>query len=75
MPTPAGKIFYERAKEILNLYSNMENAIYEIARKVKGRLSIGATMTAAIYPLPQAFYSFSKLHPDVQIELSVLNTE
>jgi DNA-binding transcriptional LysR family regulator len=53
----------------------MENDVYELVREVKGTLSMGATPTAATYLLPQVFYNFSKQYPEVQIEVSVSNTE
>jgi DNA-binding transcriptional LysR family regulator len=74
-PTPAGRLFYEYAIQILELYKKMENDVYGLVHKVKGPLPIGASPTAAIYLLPQVFYSFSKNYPEVQIEVSVSNTE
>jgi DNA-binding transcriptional LysR family regulator len=73
--TPAGRLFYEYAKQILQLYKKMENDVYSIVHKVKGPLPIGASPTAATYLLPQVFYSFAKNYPEVQIEVSVSNTE
>jgi LysR family transcriptional regulator, transcriptional activator of the cysJI operon len=75
IPTPAGKIFYEHAKQILKQYKNLESDVYAIVQKVKGSLSIGASVTAATYLLPQVIYNFTKSYPEVQIELSVFNTE
>ncbi|MCL4491960.1 MAG: selenium metabolism-associated LysR family transcriptional regulator [Nitrospirae bacterium] len=74
-PTPAGRLFYGHAQQILERYKKMEDDIYVFARKVKGPLYIGASTTAATYLLPQVFYSFSRNHPEVRIELSVSNTE
>jgi len=75
IPTSAGRIFYEHAKQILDQYRKLENDVYSIVEKVKGTLYIGASTTAAIYLLPQVFYNFSKDYPQVQIELLVSNTE
>jgi len=75
VPTPAGRLFYKHAKEILNQYKQMENNIYDLVHKIKGPLSIGASPTAATYLLPQVFLNFSQQYPDVQIEVSVSNTE
>jgi DNA-binding transcriptional LysR family regulator len=75
IPTPAGKVFYEHAKQILEQYRKLENDIYTMVQKTKGTLYIGASMTAATYLLPQVFYNFSKNYPEVQIELSVSDTE
>ncbi|MEW6161984.1 MAG: selenium metabolism-associated LysR family transcriptional regulator [Nitrospirota bacterium] len=74
-PTPAGRLFYDYAKQILELYKKMENDVYSLVHKARGPLSIGASPTAATYLLPQVFYSFSKNYPEVQIEVSVSNTE
>ncbi|HEX8947364.1 MAG TPA: selenium metabolism-associated LysR family transcriptional regulator [Dissulfurispiraceae bacterium] len=74
-PTSAGRLFYGHALRILEHYGEMESDIYVLARKVKGPLSIGASMTAATYLLPQAFYEFSREYPEVRIDLSVSNTE
>lgn len=73
--TPAGRLFYEHAIRILENYKKMENDVYGLVHKVKGPLVIGASPTAATYLLPQVFYSFSKDYPEVQIEVSVSNTE
>jgi LysR family transcriptional regulator, transcriptional activator of the cysJI operon len=73
--TSAGKIFHEHALKILEQYKKMDNDINVLVRHVKGPLHIGASTTAASYLLPQVLYSFSKKHPEVQIQLSVSNTE
>jgi DNA-binding transcriptional LysR family regulator len=73
--TPAGKIFYEQARQILEQYKRMEQDIYSLMQMIKGPLSVGASTTAATYLLPQVFYNFSRAYPEVQIKLSVSNAE
>jgi DNA-binding transcriptional LysR family regulator len=73
--TPAGRIFYERAKQILEQFKKMGDDIYVLVQKVKGPLHIGASITTATYLLPQVFYNFHRNYPEVQIELSISNTE
>jgi DNA-binding transcriptional LysR family regulator len=75
MPTPAGRLLYEHAQKILKQYLSMENDLYGAVHKVKGILSIGASATPAKYLLPQVFYDFSKKYHEVQVNLSVSNTE
>src|SRR4030066_1512877 len=48
-PTPAGRLLYDHAKKILDDYKVMENGIYNLVKKVKGLLYIGATTTVATY--------------------------
>jgi len=74
-PTPAGRLFYEHARKILEQYKIMKNDVYNIVSKIKGPLHIGASTTAAAYLLPQVFYSFLKTYPEVTIEITVSNTE
>jgi len=74
-PTPAGRLLYEHAKKILEQYKTMENDIYNLVKRVKGPLYMGASPTVATYLLPQVFYDFSRNHPEVQIHLSVANTD
>jgi len=73
--TPAGKIFYKHSLEILEQYKKMDNDINVLVQHVKGPLHIGSSTTAANHLLPQVLYNFSKTHPEVQIHLSVSNTE
>jgi len=75
VPTPAGKILYDHAQQILKQYRSMENDLNAAGNKVKGPLSIGASATAAKYLLPQVFYDFSKTYREVRISVSVSGTE
>jgi DNA-binding transcriptional LysR family regulator len=75
LPTPAGRVFYSSAKQILEQYKKMDDAISALTQKVKGPLPIGASITIATYLLPQVFYPFFRKYPEVQIDLSVSNTE
>lgn len=74
-PTPSGRLFYAHSKKILEQYKAMENAVYSAVNIIRGSLCLGATTTISTYLLPQVFYSFSRKHPDVSIELAVSNTE
>ena len=75
MPTPAGRALYDHAQQILIQYKNMEDDLYAIVHKIRGPLFIGASAIAAKYLLPQVFYDFSKKYHEVQVNLSVSNTE
>jgi DNA-binding transcriptional LysR family regulator len=75
IPTPAGKLFYDHAKQILDQYRKMEDDISVLMKRVRGTLSIGADVTAATHLLPQVFYSFSREFPEVKVKLSVSSTE
>jgi len=74
-PTSTGKILYEHARKILDEYKAMENEVYDVVKRIKGSLYLGASTTVARYLLPQVFYDFSKNYPEAQINLSVASPE
>jgi DNA-binding transcriptional LysR family regulator len=75
VPTSMGRLFYDHASKILEQYKQMDNDLNAAANLIKGPLHIGASTTVASYLLPQVFYAFSKLYPDIRIELTVSNIE
>jgi LysR family transcriptional regulator, transcriptional activator of the cysJI operon len=75
IPTPAGGLFYNHAKKILEAYETLGDDINKLMKEIKGPLNLGASTTAAKYLLPQVIYDFSKRYPEVQINLSVSNAE
>jgi len=75
MPTPAGGLFYNHAKKILEAYETLGDDINKLMKEIKGPLNLGASTTAAKYLLPQVIYDFSKRFPEVQINLSVSNAD
>jgi DNA-binding transcriptional LysR family regulator len=74
-PTSMGRLFYEHAREILEQYRHLDNALHSAAGLVKGPLHLGASATVASHLLPQVFYNFSREYPEVRIELAVANEE
>jgi LysR family transcriptional regulator, transcriptional activator of the cysJI operon len=74
-PTSAGKILYDHAKKILEGYKSLENDIYNVVKKIKGPLYLGASTTVAKYLLPQVLYDFSRNYPEAQLNLSVSGSE
>jgi DNA-binding transcriptional LysR family regulator len=75
IPTTAGWLFYNQSKKILEAYKAMGNDINKLIKEIKGTLTLGASSTVARYLLPQVLYDFSKRYPEVQINLTVSNTE
>lgn len=73
--TPAGEILYKYAKEILNLYANVEKTIGELTGLVKGSICIGASSTIGNYLLPTVVTDFKKTHLKIKIHLLVGNTK
>jgi DNA-binding transcriptional LysR family regulator len=73
--TDAGRVVFESAERIFDLYAQMENAVREITGEISGALTIGASTTIAEYLLPPLLGDFKERYPDVNIHLKVANTE
>jgi LysR family transcriptional regulator, transcriptional activator of the cysJI operon len=74
-PTPAGMIFYKRAKKILSGYKRLTEDIHELLHKVKGPLHVGADAITAVYLLPQLIYQFRLAYHEVIIHVSIKSPE
>lgn len=73
--TQSGKILYEYAEKIRNIYRDMEFEISQINQQHKGKLIIGASTTVAQYILPEILAKFNAYYKDIKIELLTGNTE
>lgn len=70
----AGEIVYHHAKEILGLYTNMQNLVDDLVNKANGPLTIGASYTFGEYVLPRIIANLQEIHPDIQPTLTIGNT-
>lgn len=73
--TEEGKILYQYALQISQLFDEAERAISEFTGMVKGVLRIGASLTIGEYLLPNIIGEFKAKYPQVQIMLDVFNTK
>ncbi len=73
--TEAGKIVFQFADKIFDLYGQMENAVREMTGEISGALTIGASTTIAEYMLPSLLGDFKEKYPDVNIHLKVSNSD
>jgi DNA-binding transcriptional LysR family regulator len=74
-PTPAGRIFYDHAKKLLEGYTRLEQEISTAGSFARGLLRLGSSRTPASHLLAQALYDFSKNHPKLRIDLTIARTE
>ncbi len=73
--TEVGQQVFQYAEQIFDLYAQMENSVKEMTGDISGLLMIGASTTIAEYMLPTLLGSFKAKYPDVNIRLSVSNTD
>jgi DNA-binding transcriptional LysR family regulator len=73
--TQSGKVLFEYAEKIRNIYCDLEFEIHQINQKHWGKLIIGASTTVAQYILPEILAKFKSYYKDLKIELITHNTE
>lgn len=73
--TEAGEILYRHAKQICSLYDEAKQEIHLLKDIVIGSLKIGASFTIGEYILPRLLTEFIHLYPQVDIQISIGNTE
>lgn len=72
--TEAGELLYPYAKEFLAVHREAHERIQEHLGERENTLHVGASLTIGEYLLPALIGRFKKLHPQVQIILSIGNT-
>lgn len=73
--TPAGELAFDYAERILDLSAELETRLAEMTGQMRGLLLLGACSTAAESALSPLLAEFNALHPQVQLRLSVANSE
>lgn len=73
--TQSGEILYTKAKQILTLYEEAKHEINHLKDEVSGTLKIGASFTIGEYVLPAILGEYTSQYPNVDIDVSIANTE
>jgi DNA-binding transcriptional LysR family regulator len=75
VPTPAGKILYSHAQEILRHYRAIDEDICSLTTKMQGELRIVSTRLIANNVLPEILFSFTKAYPDISMDVALEKSE
>lgn len=73
--TKAGEIVYHHAKEIVGLYTRMQNLVDDLQHTASGLLSIGASFTYGEYVLPHIIAQLRAHYPLITPEITIHNTK
>lgn len=74
LPTPAGKILYQYARDIIQLRDEAVQALEKFKGNLSGALLIGASTIPGTYVLPELIGSFKKSYPAIQITLRITDS-
>ncbi len=73
--TPAGETLLQYTGQLFAVYRNLEFEMNSLAQRRKGELRVGASTTVAQYVLPPVLAAFHKKFGDVEVTLTINNTE
>lgn len=71
LPTPAGKILYQYARDLIRLRDEALQAIDRYRGTLSGQLLIGASTIPGTYILPALVGAFKSMYPDIQLTLKI----
>jgi DNA-binding transcriptional LysR family regulator len=69
--TDVGTTLADHASRVFAAVENAEQSIDEVRGVRRGRLSVGATTSIAVYLLPEIFVEFRSLHPAIELNLEI----
>ncbi|HWG36784.1 MAG TPA: LysR family transcriptional regulator [Terriglobales bacterium] len=75
VPTEAGSVLAEYARQIFDLEAEAERALAELRDLARGRLRLGASMTIGVYLLPEYLAASRRRWPGLEIEVEIENTD
>lgn len=73
--TPAGRIFAEYARRILDLQREAQDRINELQRDPRGEILLAVSEADCIYLLPDAIREFKSRFPNVELQIERSYTE
>ena len=73
--TETGEVLAGHARRLFAVEADAERAIAELKGLVKGRLTVGASLTIGDYLLPQILGAYHRKHPGIALHLEIANTQ
>ncbi len=68
-PTPAGRIFYERSRAILDSYEHMQLELKSIGQEMAGSVRVATIYSVGLYELSLVVKTFLKIYPKVNLHV------
>ncbi|MBI4963432.1 MAG: LysR family transcriptional regulator [Desulfomonile tiedjei] len=74
LATPAGRVFYQYARNIIQLREEAVQALEQFKGNLSGHLTLGASTIPGTYVVPRFIGSFKAIHPAIQMTLRISDT-
>jgi DNA-binding transcriptional LysR family regulator len=73
--TPAGRVVYAWAEDVLRRTRHLERELADISRGSAGRVTMAATVSFGSYRLPAVLSEFQQRHPDAEVRQAITPTD
>ncbi|SDB97515.1 DNA-binding transcriptional regulator, LysR family [Terribacillus halophilus] len=73
--TTEGELFYDHALQMMTLYKNIKETLYEQKNHVSGLLRIGASYTIGEYLLPKVLAHLHAVYDHLEFQLTIGNSD
>jgi DNA-binding transcriptional LysR family regulator len=73
--TPAGRLLYDYASQLIALKKEMEHSLGEFLGTQKGNLTVGGSTIPGTYLLPKMIGDFTRHYPQIHIQLEIGDTQ
>jgi len=74
LATPAGRLFYQYARNIIQLREEAVQALEQFKGNLSGHLTLGASTIPGTYVVPRFIGSFKAVNPAIQMTLQISDT-
>jgi DNA-binding transcriptional LysR family regulator len=68
-PTPAGRIFYERSREILDSFDRMQLEIKSVGQDMAGSVRVAAIYSVGLHEMSIVVKNFLRIYPKVNLHV------
>jgi DNA-binding transcriptional LysR family regulator len=73
--TEAGEVYFQRSKQLLDDFSELDESTSQLGRNVKGTLRVSASIDfGGLYMVP-AIEAYQQIYPDVKIMMTLHNSQ
>ena len=73
--TEAGEVYYQRSKQLLEDFSELDESTSQLGRNIKGTLRISASIDFGGLYLVPAIEAYQQLYPEVKIMMTLHNSQ
>lgn len=73
--TPAGQLYYEKCRDLLEMYRSIEDAVRRLGDKVVGRVRVASIYSVGLLQMAEYVRRFEKLFPEVDVRLDYVHPD